>query len=82
MIHAKGMLPVNWDAFTDLVLYLANTALFPGFIGALDASGQCSAQLNAPTLPSAAVGLVMSYAYCCNNPFDFVSNPVDIEIVN
>jgi hypothetical protein len=50
-------------------------------LGTLDASGTATAQLNAPPLRPEFVGITMHYAYALNNPFDFVSNPVAIEIV-
>jgi hypothetical protein len=74
-------LPLNWDPFTDLVLLLLNTPLFADFLGQLDGSGMGTAQLNAPALPSGFVGSILYFAYCLNNPFDFVSNAVEIEIV-
>lgn len=73
-------LPLNWDPLTDLVLSLANTSIFTNFFGTLDNSGQATAYLNAPPLPGHA-GVVMYYAYCLYKPFDFASNPVQIEIV-
>lgn len=75
-------LPVNWDVFTDLVLSFLNTPIFWNFIGKLNANGAADAQLNMPPLPPPSIaGTIMHYAYCCNNPFDFVSNPVEIEII-
>ncbi|MFH1998293.1 MAG: sialidase family protein [Planctomycetota bacterium] len=74
-------LPLNWDALTDLVLAYVNTPLFANFLGALSGSGQSQAQLNAPPLDPIYVGLLMNYAFCLNNYFDFVSNPVYVEIV-
>ena len=38
-----------------------------------------AAQLNAPPVPGYD-GVVMYYAYCCNSPFDYVSNPVEVLI--
>jgi hypothetical protein len=73
-------LPVNWDVFTDFVLALLNTYVFSNFLGTLDATGMATAQLNAPPIPGFA-GITMHYAYALNNPWDFVSNPVAVEIV-
>jgi hypothetical protein len=73
-------LPLNWDAFTDLVIALINTSVFTNFLGTLDGDGTATAQLNAPSVPGIA-GVTMHYAYALNNPFDFVSNPVAIRIV-
>jgi hypothetical protein len=76
------MLRVNWDWFTDLELLLLGTPIFQGFLGKMDAYGNAAAQLNVPPLPPGTAGITMHYAYCCNSPFDFVSNPVAIEIVD
>jgi hypothetical protein len=75
-------LPLNWDAFTDLSLLLTNTPVFMNFLGKLDNDGRAEAVLNAPPIPPGYAGLKMSYAYVLNNPFDFASNPVTIEIVD
>ncbi|MFH1998089.1 MAG: hypothetical protein ABIK28_00345, partial [Planctomycetota bacterium] len=77
----QAVLPVNWDVFTDLVLAYLNTAIFSDFMGILDASGSATARLDAPALTPSSVGIVMTYAYVMNNPFNFTSNPVDVEIV-
>ncbi|MHC4944579.1 MAG: hypothetical protein ACYTG7_16295 [Planctomycetota bacterium] len=76
-----AVLPMNWDWFTDLEMILLGAGIFVDFLGTLDANGQASPVLNVPPLPGGSAGLVMTYAACCNNPFDFVSNHVDIEVV-
>jgi parallel beta-helix repeat protein len=73
-------LPINWDAFTNIVLTLLNTSVFVNFLGTLDGSGTATAQLNVPPVTGFAP-LTMHYAYALNNPWDFVSNPVAVEIV-
>ena len=73
-------LPINWDLFTQIVLSLVNTPVFTNFSGNLDASGAASAQMNIPPVQGSA-GMTMYYAYALYNPWDFVSNPVAIEIV-
>ena len=72
-------LPVNWDVFTNLVLMYANTPVFTSFMGSLDAQGGATAQLNAPPVPAAA-GATLAFAFALNKPWDFVSNPVLIEM--
>ena len=74
-------MPLNWDWFTDLVLLFINTSIFENFLGKLLSDGTGEAIFNCPDLPPAAIGLKLYFAYCCNKPFDFVSNPVEIEIV-
>jgi hypothetical protein len=75
------VLPINWDAFTDLALSLVNTPVFKDFLGSLDSSGTNFAQLNVPALPPGMVGTVLYFAYALNNPFDFASTHVEIEVV-
>ncbi|MHC4945342.1 MAG: agmatine deiminase family protein [Planctomycetota bacterium] len=75
-------LPVNWDWFSDLEMTLLNTSIFSNFMGTLDAQGEAAAQMNVPPLPPGSAGLMMYYAYCCNDPFDLVSNPITIEVVD
>ena len=75
-------LPVNWDAFTNIVIANLNTAAFVNFMAALDGVGQSTAKLDTITsLPSSAVGVRMAFAFAMNKPWDFASNPVTIEIV-
>ncbi|MHC4943904.1 MAG: hypothetical protein ACYTG7_12880 [Planctomycetota bacterium] len=74
-------LPVNWDAFTDVVVSLLNTAVFQNFLGALNGAGISAAQLNSGALDPQFVGINMYYAFCLNAPFDYVSNPVSVRIV-
>jgi hypothetical protein len=74
-------LPIDWDWFTDLELSLLGTTIFDGFLGQLDGQGEASAQLNVPPLPIGTAGVIMHFAYCCNGPFDYVSNAAPIEIV-
>ncbi|MHC4944912.1 MAG: NosD domain-containing protein [Planctomycetota bacterium] len=75
-------LRLNWDWFTDLALSLLGTPIFENFTGQLDEWGNAAAKLNMPPLPPGTAGITMHYAYCLNNPFDFVSNPVAVEIVD
>jgi hypothetical protein len=75
-------LPLNWDSFTDLVMLLLNSPFFDNFLGQLDPTGKEYALFDtiAP-LPPIAIGARVNFAYALNNPFDFASNPVEIEIV-
>lgn len=76
-----AVLPINWDIFTDLVFAYVNTSLFTNFLGTLDASGNATAQLVAPPLTPSTVGTILTFAFVVNGPFDFASNPVEVEIV-
>ena len=73
-------LPLNWDFFTNLVISMINSSIFYNFMSKLDAYGTGKAQLNLGPVPGAA-GITMHFAYALNSPWDFVSNPVGIEIV-
>jgi len=76
------VLPLNWDIFTGMVFKLANTPAFEDFYGTLDGSGQATAQLDSfGPLPPGGLGVKLYFAYLQYSPFDFVSNPVAIEIV-
>ena len=74
------VLPLNWDAFTNIVFKLANTPTFSNFMGQLDNNGNAVAQLNIPPVPDYA-GLKMYYAYTLYNPFGYASNPITITLV-
>jgi hypothetical protein len=75
-------LPLNWDVFTGLVINLINTPIFYDFMGMLDAAGMAAATFDTlGPLPSGSAGLIFNFAYALNNPWNFVSNPVPIEII-
>ena len=63
-----------------LVILYANTPVFQDFMGTLDSAGAGSAALNVTPFPVAA-GFTVHFAYALNNPWDFVSNPVEIQVV-
>jgi hypothetical protein len=75
-------LPLNWDVLTNVVLSLLNTPIFSNFMGTLDGAGSGSATYDTlgPLLPG-LLGLNLYFAYAINNPWDFASNAVAIEIV-
>ncbi|MBU0756116.1 MAG: glycoside hydrolase [Planctomycetes bacterium] len=74
-------IPVNFDDFTYLVVFpYLNSDIFQNFLGKLNASGMAQATLWVPPIPGWE-DLVMHYAFCCNNLFDYVSNPVQILII-
>jgi len=77
----EATLPLNWDAFTNMMIPWINTAIFSDFLGVLDPLGAYTAQINATPLSTSLVGATVYFAYCLTSPFDFASNPVDIGIV-
>jgi hypothetical protein len=74
-------LPLNWDVFTDIIWQNINTPFFQNFLGILDSNGQATAQMHLDQLQPIMVGHKMYFAFACNNPWDIVSNHVEIEIV-
>ena len=75
-------LPLNWDLFTDITLAYANTPLFADFTGTLDVDGKAQAQLNSSSpLPRDTIGTVINFAYLLYYPMDYVSNSMNVEIV-
>jgi hypothetical protein len=51
-------------------------------MGTLGGTGSASATFDTlGMLPPGSVGLTMHFAYALNKPWDFVSNPVGIEII-
>ncbi len=72
-------LPLNPDPFTQIVATFANTSLFPGFVGTLDAAGAGTAGVALPPLP-AATGLTAHFAYTLLGSFAMVSNPVALRL--
>jgi subtilisin family serine protease len=77
------VLPINWDAYTNLTVIYSNTPFFQNFNGTLNANGTAvaTADLNRPP-GSALIGLIMTFAFCTMPPpgYDFVSNVWDVEI--
>jgi|GEM_PF-1256493 len=73
-------IPLNRDWLTDFILQRLNNSVFTGFWGVIDANGLAGARLNAPPIPN-LTGEVIHFAYAINNPWDFASNAVAIEVV-
>ena len=73
-------LPLNWDELTDLVVTNLNTPIFSDFLGTLDEDGRATAQLRVDMLPEKAIGHRMCFAFALFYPWDFVSDPVLVDI--
>jgi hypothetical protein len=74
-------LAINWDVFTNLVMNLMNSPVFMDFSGQLDAQGQATATFDTLGPFGGAVGLTLSFAYGLQSPWDFASNPINVEIL-
>ncbi|MHC4943720.1 MAG: SBBP repeat-containing protein, partial [Planctomycetota bacterium] len=82
MPGGKAWLPFQWDGFTDLIWSMANSPVFAGFQNMLNESGKAAAQLDTlGPLPPGCANATLWFAFALNNPWNFVSNPVEIEIV-
>jgi len=78
----QAILPLNWDLFTVLVLANLNSPAFQGFMSTLGSNGTAMAVFNTLGPMPGTAGLTLSFAYCLNDPWDFVSNPVQVAIVD
>jgi hypothetical protein len=75
------VIPVNRDWLTNYILDHANGNIFQNFKGTFDGQGMATATLNIP--PGAAslyVGLTMHFAFTIAKDYDFVSNPIPVDL--
>jgi hypothetical protein len=80
VLPGGAVLPLKWDAFTDLLLVLSNSPACQNFMAELDPEGTAVAVLDTlGGLDPAAIGLRAHFASVLGNPYDFVSNPVPVE---
>jgi len=74
-------IPLNRDLLTDFILDHLNGLLFQNFSGTLDGDGRAIATVNIPgPVNPAHVGKTVTFAFTLTDGFDFVSNPMFIEI--
>jgi hypothetical protein len=77
-----NVIPLNFDPLTRFILQHLNGQLFRDFMGTLDAEGKATAVLSVPgPLDPSNAGKKAIFAFTLTGGFDFVSNPVCIEIV-
>jgi len=70
-------MPLNWDAFTNVILHNMGSPFFQNFIGLLDGKGCATASFDAKgPLPHAILGLTAHFVYLL--PWDFSSNPIAV----
>lgn len=77
-------LPLNPDSFTVYVYIMINTPAFSNFWSTLDGEGRALAQINTASFVPISphlIGIYIYFAYALSNPWDFVSNPVLVEVV-
>ena len=76
-------LPVNWDAFTNIVASVnyPRSLAFQGFYGFLDGEGRAQAVFDTCGPVPGMQGWKVSFAYALQGlPWDTVSNPVNITV--
>jgi len=73
-------LPLNRDPVMDFILKKYNTPALQNFRGLLDVNGQAQAVLGAQQVPLPA-GTTLSFGYTTENPYDYQSSTVDVEVV-
>lgn len=77
-------LPINWDWFSSLLLNMAlngGYGMLIDFIGTLNASGDASAAIILPGHCQLYQDLIMHFAWCTYQPYDFVSNAVQVDLL-
>lgn len=78
-------IPLNRDWFTRLIIEnavigSAEKAFFLNFKGTLDHEGRSWARLNLPPMHRLA-GTTLYFSFTCMHPFDYVSNAVEIKVI-
>jgi endonuclease I len=76
-------LPLNQDWLTDYIIANLGVSPFDGFYQTLDASGKGTTVLSTGPLPAGLmpVGSVIDFAFTTVDPYDFVSNVIEVEII-
>jgi hypothetical protein len=83
MLPGGTQVPLNWDAFTTLVVSLLGTPIFQDFMGTLDPSGTATAAFDTlGPLNPALIGYSAHFAYFTGPPdWGFASNPIAVDFV-
>ncbi|MHC4945215.1 MAG: S8 family serine peptidase [Planctomycetota bacterium] len=77
------LVPLNFDAVTDLSILFANTTILTNSLGSLDGAGLSAASFNpAPEELREAVDMTLHFAYILGNPIDTASNPVPLFVLD
>lgn len=75
-------IPLNVDPYTDITVGSALPPVYVNFKGSLDSSGEATAAINVPALPSVA-GVTLHHAYLVYDAagvFHLASNPVPLRL--
>jgi hypothetical protein len=74
-------LPLNWDAFTNIAINLANGAAMVDFVGVTDYMGNATAVFDTLAPQTGLAGLNLYFAATMNNPFDWASNGYTVRFL-
>ena len=74
-------LPFELDPFSYVILTNINTNIFNNFVGELNSCGKAFAKIKTRALPASFIDSTMYFAFILDKPYDFVSNPVPIKII-
>lgn len=82
----KNILHLNWDILTEIIAVIVNPSspVFVDFYGTLDSLGKATAAVDTNGPIPGVINLTASFAYPLEGPpypWDFASNPVNIDIV-
>jgi|GEM_PF-3350645 len=77
-----NILPLNKDPFFDYILQNYNGVNFIGFRGFLNPSGDAFALFDTRGQVPLPVATVLHFAFTTEFPYDFQSNPVEIDIID
>lgn len=81
-VVGAAVLPIVLDPFSEASFVLANTPMFPGFLGALDAAGRAGAAFDSlGPLPPGALGLTARFAALLLAPLADATNAVAVTVV-
>ncbi len=76
-----GHAPLNWDWLSQYILDHLYSPLFVNFYGNLDSEGEAMARLYLPgPYAQAYIGDQITFVFCLYDNYDFVSNPVAVDI--
>ena len=76
-------LPLTWDGFTTMIKNNLNNPGLTHFLGTFDENGKAYARFNRfKPIPTQYIGKKIYFAFATRDPWDYVSNPISIEIVD
>ncbi len=81
-MYVSGLhVPLNWDAFSDLVYSNLSDPILQDFWGTLDGQGRATVDLDLPSpLLAPFAGETMTFAFVLLSPLDFASNAIDVDV--